>query len=131
MKTRKTAFNVRVKDSPIEGSGVFATKRFDTGDVIGIISGYVPEEIDPLCDYTCIFEDYHGNVYGIEPTAPFKYLNHSPYPNADWDTPVILALKDIEVGEEITIHYGDELEEVFAKEEGREPVLQEDADESD
>ena len=118
MTTRRTSFGVVVKKSSIDGHGVFAAKNFDAGEVIGVISGYIPEETDPECRYTCEFEDDYGNWYALEPTYPFRYLNHSSTPNADIPSPVLVALDDIEAGDEITISYGEEWEK-------------EDADESD
>jgi len=97
---------VEVKDSPIEGIGVFAKRDFHKDEVIGIVSGFVPEELDPECWYTCEFEDDWGNWYAVEPTYPFRYLNHSANPNANMTSPVLIAVKAIKAGEEITFDYG-------------------------
>jgi uncharacterized protein len=59
------------------GMGVFASRSFSTGDVIGPILG---EVMDPG----------HGSEYAIdlgdrtlEPAAPFRFLNHSCQPNCE------------------------------------------------
>ena len=103
MKTR-----VVVRESPIEGLGVFAIEEIKYGQVIGVMGGIVSSEYDEHSNYVCEFEDWNGNFYYVDPTAPFKYLNHSNEANADWDTPVIRALRDISPGEEITVDYGED-----------------------
>jgi len=108
---RKTVFPVQVKSSLINGLGVFATKAFKKGDFIGIASGWVPETIDDNCSYTISFDNVDDSNYGfiMEPTAPFCYMNHSKDPNAEMvQGPVIFAVKNISIGEEITISYGDD-----------------------
>lgn len=106
MKTRR----VKVDDSSIHGLGVFATEDIDEGTVIGIVTGTILESPDPDSKYLFWFEDDYENYYGLEPFEPFKYLNHSPTPNADWSSPVLIAERDIDEGEEITINYGEEFE---------------------
>lgn len=100
-----------VRESKIDGLGVFAKEVFLKGEVIGIITGTIPEKVDEHSDYAVEFQDDDGNVYWVEPFAPWKYLNHSNNANACGETPVLTASRNIEVGEEITIHYGDEWEE--------------------
>ena len=112
MKTRETLFDVEVRESPIDGSGVFAKRAFKKGEQIGIFTGGVPETYDENCDFTVEFwvfdEDENTFVYVIEPTAPFKYLNHGDAANVDITTPVLIALRDVAAGEELTIDYGEE-----------------------
>lgn len=115
---------VGVAESTIDGWGVFAIEDINKDEVIGVIGGIVSEDPDHHSDYTCEFEDWNGNVYYVEPAAPFKYLNHSAEANADWDTPVLIALRDIKAGEEITIHYGEEFEDgLHAWDENQPPIL--------
>ncbi len=108
MKTR-----VEIRESSIHGLGVFAIEDIKKGDVVGVLTGTVCEEPDPHSEYVCALEDWEGHYYYIEPFTPFKYLNHSQEANTDWDTPVLLALKNIKAGEEITIDYGEEFEDVI------------------
>ena len=103
MKTR-----VEVRKSPIDGLGVFAIEDIKKDEVVGILTGTVVDEPDPHSDYACELGDWNGNAYVVEPFAPFKYLNHADEANTDWDTPVLIALRDIKFGEEITIDYGEE-----------------------
>ena len=97
-------------DSWRHGQGVFAFQNIREGEVIGIITGVVENDPDPNCEYTCWFEDGNGNWYTVNPHEPFRYLNHDADPNADWSSPVLIAIRNILVGEEITIHYGEEWE---------------------
>ena len=103
MKTR-----VEIRESSIDGIGVFAIEDIKKDEVVGILTGTVCVEPDPHSDYVCELWDWNGNSYAIEPFAPFKYLNHGDEANTDWDTPVLIALRDIKAGEEITIDYGEE-----------------------
>jgi SET domain-containing protein len=102
---------IEIRDSEIDGLGVFAKEVFFKGEVIGIITGTIPEKVDEHSSYAVGFQDEDENAYWVEPFAPWKYLNHSKDANAVGDTPVLIAARNIEVGEEITIYYGDEWEE--------------------
>ncbi len=102
---------VVVRESEIDGLGVFARETFLKGEVIGVITGTIPEEVDEHSLYAVGLQDEDGNAYWVEPFAPWKYLNHSKTPNAIGDTPVLIANRNIGIGEEITIYYGDEWEE--------------------
>jgi hypothetical protein len=111
-QSRKRARAVRVSRTPL-GRGVFARRRFRPQQVIGVIRGQVIADPDYSSDY-CI--DL-GEGRGLEPIAPFRYLNHSCEPNCElfsWktdDSPphdrlCLQALTPIESGEELTIDYG-------------------------
>ena len=119
MKTRESVFDVEVRESPIDGNGVFAKRAFKKGEIIGVFSGFVPETYDPECDYSVEFEveDENGDtwVYVIEPTAPFKYLNHADDACVCIATPILTALRNIEAGEELTIDYGEEWHEGYVE----------------
>jgi quercetin dioxygenase-like cupin family protein len=80
---------VEVKDSEIHGKGLFSTRNFEQGDVI------------------CL------GVYNNKRTLAGRYTNHSPTPNANTERRenkiVVVALQNIEVGDEITTDYGETL----------------------
>jgi quercetin dioxygenase-like cupin family protein len=80
---------VEVKDSEIHGQGLFATKDFERGEIICL----------GVCDN--------------KRTLAGRYTNHSPVPNANTerrgDKVVVVALQDIEAGDEITTDYGETL----------------------
>ncbi|MCI0507853.1 MAG: SET domain-containing protein-lysine N-methyltransferase [Gammaproteobacteria bacterium] len=93
---------VYVKDSMIHGKGLFARKSIKAGAVIGEIEG-IPASIDG--PYVLWLDD---DKHGIEVQNLFKYINHNARPNACYyDDLTVVALRDIEKGEEITHHYGE------------------------
>ena len=109
--TKKRSPAVRVGRTPL-GRGVFARRRFRPQHVIGVVRGQVIDDPDYSSDY-CI-ELNEGR--GLEPAAPFRFLNHSCEPNCElfsWETDEaappdrlwLQALRSIEPGEELTIDY--------------------------
>jgi hypothetical protein len=102
---------VRIGPTPL-GHGVFARRRFRAHEVIGVIRGQVIENPDYASDY-CI--DL-GDGRSLEPTAPFRFLNHRCQPNCELfyletddatqrDRLWVQALRSIKCGEELTIDY--------------------------
>lgn len=93
------------------GRGVFATRMFKKLAVIGQMRGSVVpgDDFDP--DYAVDLGD-HG---ALDPSAPFRYLNHSCEPNAELvmvdgegDEPPTMwveVTRTIRPGEQITIDY--------------------------
>lgn len=93
-------------DSRIEGIGCFVIGYWFQGDSI-VLQGYksVTES-----KYTVETED---GIFDLE--MPYSLINHSKYPNAELlqveeDGFELTLLCDIEDGEEITIHYGEDWE---------------------
>jgi len=95
------------------GMGLFATRMFRPGQVLGEVTGERFEDPDYESDY-CI--DL-GDDWSLEPGEPFRYVNHCCTPNAklylvfnDGD-PVekrkveIEALSNIQAGAEVLIDY--------------------------
>lgn len=70
-----------VKDSPIEGKGVFSQRPYVSGEVVG---SYI---ID-------------GNK-----TQLGRYINHSNYPNVGYSEGKMIAIRAIETGHELTADY--------------------------
>lgn len=98
---------VFVKDSAIHGKGLFAKKPIKEGEIIGEIKGKPTKKDGP---YVLWIED--ENYDGIKVKNIFKYINHNQKPNAVYyDDLTVVALRDIEKGEEITHHYGDTWED--------------------
>jgi hypothetical protein len=95
------------------GKGVFANRSFKPQQEVGRIRGKLIE--DPTYGSTYCMDFGEGRL--IEPTAPFRYLNHSCEPNCeliiwvDEDSAETLrlalhAVTAIQSGEELTIDYG-------------------------
>ncbi|WP_417736202.1 SET domain-containing protein [Rosistilla oblonga] len=103
---------VNVQSTPI-GKGVFADREFRAHDVIGWITGKIHDDPEYGSEY-CIDV---GGTATLEPDAPFRFLNHCCEPNSQftWDEleedsdaipeVYLLALRDIEAGEQLTIDY--------------------------
>lgn len=88
---------IKVQPSNIVGQGVFATRPISGGQRIEYFEGY---EIDHPTGYSLTF-----NGIRIEPTGSLRFLNHSCSPNAFFIDRELTVLRDIDVGEEITIDY--------------------------
>ena len=110
---------IEVKSSNIHGKGLFTNKFIPKGQAIMIISGEVIDEQE------CIRREEENNVYifwngdsyiDTSKTEKIKYINH----NCDFNCEVLdrdeislllVAYKDINNGEELTIDYG--YEEIY------------------
>ena len=89
--------SLSVRESPIQGKGVFAERSLYTGEQIAYFEGY---EVDHETAYSLTFGSKR-----IEPTGILKHLNHSCSPNAWFQERRLTALREIGPGEEITIDY--------------------------
>jgi hypothetical protein len=97
------------------GLGVFADKTYLSDSIIGEITGTVIDDFDYQSNYCMDM----GDSRCLEPAAPFRYVNHSCEPNCHFDwfdvntalepeqrrRVFLLARRDIESGEELTIDY--------------------------
>lgn len=101
---------VALRDSSIEGTGVFAKEGFARGDpILAIDDSRVVTDNDPLRDDEdekyCDYPD--DQVILMQP--PERYINHACEPNAYvqtiGDTRYLLAMTDIGRDDEITIDY--------------------------
>ncbi len=93
---------VTVADSGIHGKGLFASKDFRKGAIIGRCATATPGEHGL---YTLTLDDDAA----VDVVCDLKYINHSPNPNAIYyDDLTVVALRRIRRGEEITHNYGDE-----------------------
>lgn len=103
---------VVVKESPIEGLGVFAKRNFKKGDVIFTWhpeSIVTPENRDSIPEYERgryinILNDGTEVLMG----TPERFVNHSCEPNTNAVNNADVAIRDIVMGEEITADYSKE-----------------------
>jgi len=114
-QAKRLGKSLRIARTPV-GKGVFARRRYEAGEVIGEVEGTVIDDANYGSDYCLDL----GENRSLEPEPPFRYLNHSCDPNCLWewyDLPrkkrtserrrvFVLAINDIDVGEELTIDYG-------------------------
>ncbi len=103
-RIRASILRVETRRSPIHGIGVFATKEFKPGDVIGRFHGKVVEHNGQYCVFSPNKNDPRQKW--AELTGRFKFLNHSCQPKAELQDDVLVALQPILRGDEITISYG-------------------------
>ena len=86
--------------SSIHGMGLFAAEKIERDSVIGWLEGRPSKKNG---SYVLWVSDEEG----IEVLCDLKYINHSDDPNACYyDDLSVVALRDIEPGEEITHDYG-------------------------
>jgi uncharacterized protein len=112
---------VYVKDSPIHGKGIFTSSFIHKGTPILVINGEVIDGIE--CerreneeDNVYIFWNGDDSYIDTSGTDKIKYINHNCDANCevtDFDdvSLLLVAAKDINLGEELTIDYG--YEEIY------------------
>ncbi len=94
---------MKIAQSTISGTGLFADRNYQEGYVIGIINGPVVSR-EQATDSA--IEPQPG-LY-IETEDPWKYINHSCRPNLRLlGIRVIYANRDIVEGEELYLDYSD------------------------
>jgi hypothetical protein len=112
--------NVIFKRSPIHGIGGFARRDLKQGTLLIEYLGRKITKAESLghCEagnvYIFSLDDQH-DLDGNVPWNPARFINHSCAPNSEpediggrmW----VVALRDIQAGEEITYNYGYDLED--------------------
>jgi uncharacterized protein len=97
---------VVVRESPIHGVGVFATRPIDAGEVIieGCREVLSDDAVHALpAEEKDFISVMNGRNIWMKP--PSRFVNHSCEPNArgtDWSD---VAIRVIQAGEEITVDY--------------------------
>ena len=101
--------NLIVKDSGIEGVGIFAKRLFKKGEVV--LEWHPTKAVSNLADvaesekhYVTKLADGTQVILGI----PERYMNHSCEPNTSAVNNADVASRDIQAGEEITANYFEE-----------------------
>lgn len=115
MEYHEEGEDVRVEQTEI-GLGVFAAREFFPNEAIGHVLGSVVDDPRHGSDYCMELDEQRG----LEPAAPFRFVNHSCHPNSQlihlestqedgrpapteiW----VEAIRRIEPGEQVTIDYG-------------------------
>ena len=99
---------VEVRESPVHGKGVFATRWFKPGELIGVYEGtLVTDSSDP---HVLWLQDEQELFYGILATGAMGYLNccaelGSNNAQLGENSPYVHARMNILPGEEIFISY--------------------------
>ena len=97
---------LQVRSSGIHGKGVFALETIAKGVFIGTYRGRPAVRPGPFVLWV---ENDDGTERGISGRNKLRFLNHSRSPNAELVGEDLFSLRRIQPGEEVTIHYGDEI----------------------
>jgi hypothetical protein len=103
------AERVEVGVSPIHGKGLYARKRIRPGAYVATFEGE-PTRKDGM--HVLWSLDDEDNPIGVEGKNALRFLNHASNPNAEFIGLDLHALRNIEAGTELTIHYGDDWEHI-------------------
>ncbi len=103
-----------VTDSGIHGTGLFTSVKIPAGKIIMIIRGEVisGDECERREDLGNVYIFWNGDTYiDTAMTDNIKYINHNCRFNCDIidrdeESLFLVAYRDIEPGEELTIDYG-------------------------
>jgi SET domain-containing protein len=99
---------IEIVKSKIHGKGLIAKEQIKKGDFAGFIKGPVKYKVNTTLKDSLQNPDWVGFAknWWTDPLPPFKYLNHSCDPTCGiTGTRTLRALRDIAIGEEITIDY--------------------------
>lgn len=98
----KAFVSLTVNHSDTHGKGLFAAEPIAEGTILGYLNGETTLD-DGI--YTLWLNDH----LGFRVCCDFKYINHRRPPNvAYYDDLSIVALADMEAGDELFHDYGDE-----------------------
>ena len=100
---------IEVRTSAIHGHGVFARRRLRRGSYIGTFQGRRTQTDGPHVLWV-ILED--GTQSGVVGENELRYLNHSRLANAEFWGADLFAVRNIQPGQEVTLHYGDDWSDV-------------------
>ncbi len=104
MKNKQSSSSsmIYVKNSPIHGKGLFATREIKKGELIGAFQYKKAKKDGP---YVLWLTEEQG--YTV--LDDFKYINHSNHANAAYyDDFTVMAIKKIKQDDEITHYYGED-----------------------
>ncbi len=97
-----------IRRSAIHGQGMFAGEDIRNGEHIQIIRGTIAHKVTHSARDSHIIGNWIGigKDLWIKPLEPFLHLNHSCEPNAAiFGKRILVALKNIRLGQEITMDY--------------------------
>ena len=109
------------RSRPVLGCGLFARVGIASGDFVLEYTGKkIPTPLADTLDTKYLFEiDAEWTIDGSPRSNLARYINHACQPNTEADIVdgkiIITAVRDIAVGEELTIDYGEEYFDEFIK----------------
>ena len=95
----------QIKRSAIHGRGLFATRSFKPGELIGVYEG---EATSVNGCYVLWVAEEDGTQRGIKGRNALRFVNHSTKPNCAFYYDELTAIAPIKAGQELTCHYGDD-----------------------
>lgn len=100
---------IAIRESGIQGKGIFAEEAIKKGQLIQYITGKKVKKLPKTKEESLSIPNWFGlsRHFWIDPEqGPFRYLNHSCEPNAAIKgTKSLVAMRDIAEGEEVTMDY--------------------------
>ena len=108
LSMRNNSEKFYVGESQIHYKGIFAKRDIKKGEIVGIIQGPKKFKINRSVKDALANPDWVGFEinYWVDPTPPYKYLNHSCDPNVGIrGNKTLIAMRNIHRDEEITIDY--------------------------
>ncbi len=103
---------LKINTSLVNGTGVFATQKIIKNEQLAVFGGEIitKEEVlalpNNLIPYILQIDDNLWLASGVATAEDTDYFNHSCNPNAGINGQIMLvAMRNIEVGEEITLDY--------------------------
>lgn len=115
---------IEIRDSPIEGKGLFAVGAFKKGEEVWVAKGVKPTKSEVMTkeefktftekcrregkqwDAVYLGDDKYRATVANRKSDPANYGNHSCDPNTAPVEDKRVAIRNIKPGEEITIDYG-------------------------
>jgi SET domain-containing protein len=107
--------NLQLRDSPIHDKGIFALEKISTGTVLGEFTGtkILKTEFKKIYGndirYTYwTLENFKNTtvIVAKDPRNFITYINESSVPNVALKQKKLIALSDIEPGNELFLYYG-------------------------
>jgi hypothetical protein len=90
----------KIEKTPRKGYSLFSTKDFKKGDKVGVVLSTTPSKKG---------RNIHDGWYETDMIG--RYINHSGKPNTELkkngEEVLLYATRDINGGDEVTVHYGD------------------------
>ena len=96
-----------VAESPIHGLGLFAAEPIRPTTLLGRFEG---KRTTRDGGNVLWVRSSDGSWNGIDVRNDLRFVNHSDKPNAIFEGVELWSLRTIREGEEITLHYGGEVE---------------------
>ena len=108
-KSKSKRLCICVKESPIHGKGLFATKNIKANTILGSVKGRLNDNRERYAE--SIYRLWLEDDKSIIVTNDLKYINHSKDANVSYyGNFKVGTIKNISKGEEITHNYGDDWE---------------------